>query len=391
VNPEFELLLCCARTQTDSTTEARIRALPGEKLDWPYLLQTATRHGLVPLLYWQLSNTCPQAVPPSVLSQLQDDYHTNAHWSLYLTGELLKLLELLEANGIPAIPYKGPALAATLYGNLSLREFGDLDILVHREDVLPAKALLIDRGYQSRHTLTGAEEKILLQANHQYGLWKENEQITVELQWSFARKYFGFNPDLEDIWARLGQVSLGGQKVPAFAPEDYLLILCVHGAKHYWARLGWLCDVAQLLRTYPELDWAAISRQAERTGSQRMLGLGLFLAYHYLEAPLPAQIKTRLLADPAIKSLAGQVHRWYRANGAGPSATATWATLQRFQLNLRERRGDKLKYGLRLATAPTVAEQRLLPLPLGLTFLHALLRPIRLVGKFGPMAKRRLV
>ena len=36
----------------------------------------------------------------------------------------------LPLQGIAAIPYKGPVLAAAVYGNLALRTFSDLDILV---------------------------------------------------------------------------------------------------------------------------------------------------------------------------------------------------------------------------------------------------------------------
>ena len=36
--------------------------------------------------------------------------------------------------------------------------------------------------------------------------------------------------------------------VPALPDRELLLILCLHGTKHFWSSLGWLVDVAELIR-----------------------------------------------------------------------------------------------------------------------------------------------
>src|SRR3712207_8653927 len=47
-----------------------------------------------------------------------------------------------------------------------------------------------------------------------------------------------------------------------------LLILCVHGTKHIWGRLSWICDVAELLRTQPDMDWEyVLDRKSTRLNS----------------------------------------------------------------------------------------------------------------------------
>jgi hypothetical protein len=65
--PEIQLLLCCARTDVDPERAEQIRALLGGAIDWTYLMQTALQHRVMPLLYWNLHNTCPEAVPTSRL------------------------------------------------------------------------------------------------------------------------------------------------------------------------------------------------------------------------------------------------------------------------------------------------------------------------------------
>ena len=159
--PEVELLLCCARISSPSERAAQIRAVLRKEIDCTNLLRTARAHGVIPLLYWRLSKTCPEAVSTAVLDRLRGDFHANSLRNLSLTRELLKLLNLFEAQGITAIPYKGPAPAAFAYGNLALRQFADLDILIRKHDVPRAKEVFISAGYRSEYRLTRTQEAAL--------------------------------------------------------------------------------------------------------------------------------------------------------------------------------------------------------------------------------------
>ena len=127
--PEDALLLSCARTHVDLADAERIRAQTRVELDWKYLIRTACRHGVLPLIYRSLNTTCAAAVPNVPLNKLRTLFHTNARANLLTTGDLLKLLSMLEEHGIAAIPFKGPVLAASAYGDVSLRQYMDLDII----------------------------------------------------------------------------------------------------------------------------------------------------------------------------------------------------------------------------------------------------------------------
>ena len=155
---EVEVLLACARTPRRSDTADQIRALLREETDWKYLLRVAREHRVVPLLFSHLNATCPEAVPEAALNELRNHSHENTRRNLLLTGELLKLLNLFEAHGICVIPFKGPTLAAMAYGNLALREFDDLDILVRKQDVPRAEELLVSMEYRSQCRLNGEQQ-----------------------------------------------------------------------------------------------------------------------------------------------------------------------------------------------------------------------------------------
>jgi hypothetical protein len=389
---EIRLLLCCARTQVDPATAERLKDLLRGDLDWKYLLQMAGHHGIVPLVYQGLHTTCPEAVPPPVLKDLRNHFHARALRNQFLTAELLRLLSLLEAHGIAVLPFKGPVLAAAVYGDLALREFGDLDLFLRRRDVLRAKDLLGAQGYRLWNPCvprTGDPEGGCLQSwvrspyRYHLGLERPAGQVVVELHWHFTAKGYSFPLDLEGLWERLVPVALAGRTVLHLPAEELLLVLCGHGQKHGWSRLSWICDVAELLRRHPDLAWPRVLQQADRLGGKRALGLGLYLAHDLLGTSLPPEVWQGVQADRRVPALAAQVREWLFAKAPGALCAMKWYA---FHLRIRERLRDRVWYALRLAQSsltPNRHDEALVPLPTFLYGLYYLLRPARLVMTYG--------
>lgn len=384
IRPEEELLLCCSRTVIDPQTAQRINVLLQKDIDWEYLINKAIAHGVMPLLFWNLNATCPKAVPKNILAQLRDYFHANAQHNLFLTRELLKLLSLFQAQNIVAIPFKGPVLAVSIYQNLSFRQFGDLDILVHQKDVRKAKNILISQGYQPLLQLTDAEEEKYLSQWCDYSFARNDESIFVELHWRFTSNYFPFKLTLEHLCDRLECLSLAGTTVINLHPEDLLLYLCVHGCKHVWQRLAWICDIAELLR-YPQLDWKRIIDQAQMLGVERMLLLGLLLTNDLLGTALPEEVWQRM--QVSVVSLAVQVRQQLFAQTAhslGIYKRASRSVFNvLFRLKMQERLQDRLIYFLYIthfAIKPDEKDQKFLPLPTSLSSLYYLIRPVRLIS-----------
>ena len=127
IHPEDELVICCARIIMDLKTKEKIVSIIHEDLDWQHVIQLASMHKLIPLLYHNLNSICPEMVPGDVLGELKDYYHANVRKNLLLTGELIKITNLLNLNGINSFTYKGPVLSILAYKNLALRNFNDID------------------------------------------------------------------------------------------------------------------------------------------------------------------------------------------------------------------------------------------------------------------------
>jgi hypothetical protein len=384
--PEIELLLCCARRHREPEMAPCIQALLAEPIDWRRLGKLALAHGTLPRLVRCLSEESQGSVPPASLRELRAAADALAARSFSLTTELVRVVGVLEAGGIPVIPYKGPALAASLYGSLLLRPCSDLDLLVQPADVPRATEILITDGYQPKRALSPAEQAALLRNDYARGFLKDGGRLLLELHWGFRPRYCAFRVQIDRLWERQVAITVAGCSMRSLAPEDLLLVLCTHASWHLWARLQWIVDVAELLRAHPSLDWKAVVERASRCGCRRMLWLGLLLARDLLGAPVPEPIQLRMQGDRTARSLAAYVCRRLLQNDLETSGPREKMAERRFLLTMRERWRDRWGYCMHLAqdALPTSeADRNALPLPAFLLPLYLLLRPMRLAGKYG--------
>jgi hypothetical protein len=377
LRPEHRILLACARTRTDAETRGRLRALLEREVDWDYVIPAAQWHGVRPLLHWHIREMPPDLVPAAVRERLEDGFAEAQRRNLFLALRLGAVLKTLAAHGIPAIPYKGPALAVAAYGRLGLREFADLDLLVNKRDVLLAKEALVADGFRPLSPLTPAQERALVDSQHAYPLVGHDRTVMVELHWTISPRHVSLLFEPEGLWERLQPVSIAGTTVLTLAPEILLPSLCEHGAKHLWERLAWICDIAELIRANPDLDWARVTAEAQQSASERMLVLGVRLATDLLGAPMPEALRRRAGSDPAIPGLVAQVRATLFRSLGRPMGLLEQA---RFQLHVRERWRHRAQYCWLAMTTVTVEDWERHRLPGLLSFLYYPLRLMRLAG-----------
>jgi hypothetical protein len=199
MDPAAKLLLCCARTNAGD-------------VDWEYLFQLARRHSVVPLVYVQLERHGPDLVPPQVLTKFKRHYIENSARNTILTAELCRLINLFRDQRIDAIPYKGPVLAQFAYGNLALRRFVDLDVIVRKSDVLQARQILLDEGYTPTKSLSLSQQEVLLRTQHNLQFSRDNHRVFVELHWDVAPHLFASSVNTDRLWQELVTVDLNGRR-----------------------------------------------------------------------------------------------------------------------------------------------------------------------------------
>jgi hypothetical protein len=374
---EYEMLLACARSRMDEQHAAVIRERSQSALDWNALAALGRRHSLFPLLYRHLAAVVPQAVPSETLDRLKELYQGNAARNLFLLGELANVLRALSDDGIRAIPYKGPLLAMIAYGDLSLRRFVDLDVIVRKDDVEHAMATLTRLGYRLHPVVSPAQQEFLIRTQYDLVFKRDDGRLIVELHWEAAPRLFAPELAAEHLWRQATSRPIGGSEVLMLSPEDTLLALCVHGSKHLWERLAWVCDIAEWVAAHPALRWSELLRQAERTGEQRMLFTGLRLAEELLDCALPEPVVHAIDADRTIARLAAQAKRVMFHDPPRPPGMIAGL---RFNFLARPTLPGKWNY-LRHVLTPTDADVGAIRAPRSLQFIYYVARPFRLLRK----------
>jgi hypothetical protein len=244
--------------------------------DWAALVEATEAHGLLPLAQGVIqASACPELIKTSIRANaarrairfaLQERQHA-------------AVLNALAVAGVETIVLKGPALARTIYPSPSLRQSGDLDVLVHQEDWLTTHEALLAEGYWSVQPLSAPPPKVAEhKAYYHTQYWSTDGSHFVEVHYDLW--WYGLRPANGDqFWKRAVPLAIGEAPTRMVSAEDMLLHLCIHLHHHGYNRLIWFTDLALVLRKYEQLDWAYLVQTA------RAEGLGIFVYYslHYLE------------------------------------------------------------------------------------------------------------
>ena len=262
-----------------------------------------------------------------------------------------------------------------MYGDISLREFSDLDVIVQEADLSKAEDILIACGYQADFA-DRDYRSAFLSYQGQYAFRHSNTGISVDLHWRLSSKGVAFPLQLAEIWSRLEQVTIAGRTVLTLAHDDLALFLAAHGTKEGWRSLIWVCDFAELLRKYQDIDWVAVFDRAQRSHSSRPLLLAIALASTLLDAPAPPELVNQARKNSAVRALAEEAQlRMLR--------TVPEGELREFLngLNAHSRLRHRLWPLATLLTTRTVSDYKAMPLPKSLWGIYYLTRPFRLAIK----------
>ena len=367
---EPRLLMTCARATFRPEDLATVRALCKCPLNWEVLLESADRHGISPLLYWCLREQISQTAPSAPMQLLRARFEKNAHRNLFLTGELLKVLNAFKDANIRVLAYKGPVQATLLYGNVALRYMSDLDLLIEPAIFPAARKVLLGLGCRPALTLTPKQEASRLRSDCEYEFVGPGGTVCLDLHWNIAPPHMGQRFYFDDFWERRGTLLLGGQSLATFSAEDMVVILAVHGGKHLWERLCLLSDFTKCLQA-PNLDWAVLRTRARAARAERMLLLALSLAQGAMGVQLPAELSTAVNADTALQGIAARIERnLFRPELNIETVVARWLAL----LRLSDSRWDRVRSVARFAFGSGPREWQTVSLPDSLFAFYPLLR-----------------
>ena len=341
------------------------------------LVSLAEEHGVIAQLHEQLHKEATGGIPGEIGKSLRDRHRAQLLFTLSLTAELFRLLEKFRSAGVESIVVKGPVLSVRAYGDPGLRQYVDLDFLIRARDLLSATRALMDLGFDPDVPIEAIQAGKI---PGEYLFTRAGTPLLVELHTEHTFRYFPRPLPMEDYFARRTMVALDGNRVPALSTEDEFVLICIHGAKHFWERLMWIADVAAMTAGGTQLNWKIVRDSAKAVGAERMINVALRLVRELLQTEIPTEMKDPVESDRSAKSICKGIRSWLPYAGFAPPSLPQRAL---FRAQMRGSLISGLLYLLRLSLSPTEEDWVEGAETERSWISDAVRRPFRLMKKYG--------
>ena len=363
------------------------RSLQGP-IDWQYIMAVTQRNAVKPLFSSNMLGHFSDHLPPEIMKSITEELQSHVQRNMFLTAKLIELVKLFSANGINALPFKGPLLAIKAYGNPALRRYGDLDVLVKPRHFERAVQILTENGYTPRTSVSWLNKKNwYISRKKDIYFTDESGSINLELHWKLSGSHFGLPREMNGLWDRLIAINVGGTKMPSLSFNDLLIYLCLHGSRHGWERLAWVCDVNELIRSEKDIDWNSVAEDAKRFGCENVVALGLRLTRDLFGLQLPAgSVFNDLMNVEVYDNIVAEIRT---ALFSDASKQTEIGDRYAYHLKLKERSTDRLKlhyhylsWYLTLLLTPNEKDRDVMHFPHYLSPLYYVTRPFRLLFSY---------
>jgi hypothetical protein len=384
---EADLILQCARTAIDTGRVRDLLTSPERKPDWSFILKVAGRNGLLPLVSSNLLRQLPGCLDEDVRSKLSGFLNDHVRNNFYQSTKVIEICELLDSAGIPALAFKGPTLAVQAYGDVSLRHFVDLDLLVQPRHFDEAVTVLRSAGYHPVEKASLLKRKTrFFTRKKDVGLVSEDRRVRIELHWKLSGTHFAMPLEIDQLWKRLDSVTMGGTKLNALPFSDLFAYLCLHGSRHGWGKFLWVADINELINAVEaqgtQIDWHDVRQHARKHGCEKALELGIVLIEKFFGRRMDYPDIERILTDERLTVIARRIGENAFAERDAPMEMSEWYA---YHLSLREKMSDRLRtrmvyliWYLKIAVKPNELDEAVFHLPGMFYPLYYIIRPVRL-------------
>ena len=370
------LITCCKAVLSEDDKHYIATTIKSELLNKKALIELSYRHAVLPLLYTTLKNILPEE---KLISTLKPYYMNTIQKNMSMSLELIEVLHLFKKFEIDALCFKGPVLSQVAYGDITLRQYGDLDILIKKEDKQKMIDLMIRNKYSPEITLKEQTKHTFLNAVNVLGFSTPSAKSFIEIHWRLLSKNYAIHWEESLLWNKTTSIQINHQTIQTLHFEQSLLYLCAHGSKHLFERLSWVCDIDRSVRNEKNIDWETLLNNAEKLGIRRILLLSLSLAQKLLNLPLPKEIEKKIATDTTIESLLTSIIRLHFSHYA--KREKSYSTFKLLYL-MRENTNDKFHFIWSALFATKFDDFKFIQLPTYLAFLYPLVRPLRLIIKY---------
>ena len=383
VETAFIILLCRLYMQSASEDEI-VKFLKNNKIDEKRFYYLVCQNSIRPVVN-NVITKYKIDISEDVKKRLVNDSKHFLFNSLNHLREISRLVELFNNNGINIIPYKGATFAYAYYNNLSLREAGDIDFLVLKEDIPAIQQIIYSEGYNSPIQYHYCEPSY--QFAHTPSLdvnndTKDQRNIHLEFHYHILNQDFGMVIENLPLMFDADSLKISGKQIPMPSHEaNCKIILTHHGMDDIWLSLKYYLDLALLCKKDENFNWDGVLAFCKQYGfyDNACIGFKNMELLLGIKSPVKTAIVNENLRTQILNVLL--LHDYYKDR-----------YLKKTQLRIKTRDGYKWKAKMTSALfmrfiRPRDLDFKLFNLPPILYPLYYIIKPVRVFYRFtiGPL------
>jgi hypothetical protein len=271
---------------------------------WERLFDEANKNAVLPAVSLALRDRIDLPIPSDVSGFLSAVANLNLERNESIRSEAEFAVALLNQIGIEPVLLKGIAfLVLGVFANPSERYLIDVDLLIPKEHVEAAAALLIRHGFVKDDTDRFGRFR------HHHPPLRRRGCISIEIHHTLGMGPSGSILPAQEVLARATPCSFGTSRARVPCPEHLAIHLILHSQllhsynERIWPPLRALYDLLKLENRFAEsIGWESVSRRFCRSGHYGTLAL------HLLD------VQDALAFNPPLGIRLGGITRlrWYR-------------------------------------------------------------------------------
>lgn len=303
---EKELILSCLQSIHCSRACARCTETIANSLDWNWILKVSAHANISSLFIHQLRSLgLDGSVPTDIRRKLERHYYAVGHRNSLILRQTDELCRKMADAGVDMVVLKGTALQVDVWRNLSLREIGDVDLLVRPEDLVQAENVLRDAGYLPIENFQPAD--YYRRHHHHLAPYfhpKAACRIPVEIHHDIAQPKGPNRLPMKDFWKSAREIEFDHCRYRVLSPENLLMHLCIQMSflRNFLGQIRYCMDISQAAARFGSvLDWDYVVETAFRYRIINYIYYSLYFSGYFAKAPIPQNMLERMKTQVSVR------------------------------------------------------------------------------------------
>ncbi len=253
----------------------------------------------------ELDGVVASHIIESRLAELPDywlaAYSSEKEHLTFLRDKAAEICERMDKNGIRMVVLKNGGIMSDMVEDAAACPMEDIDSLVKKSDFKKAHEILLESGltfkFRSEFEFEELEKAFRDGSTEYYITTPAGREMWFELAWrAVAGRWIRLDlePDCDALID--GSYLAKDTKVGILSPEDNLLQVSVHTAKHSYVRAPGLrlhLDVERIV-AHKEIDWNVFLEKVSAAHVKTSTYFSLYLAKMLFDTPIPEEVLAAL-------------------------------------------------------------------------------------------------